>query len=146
MTGTFKRGTVPLSVVTSEKIERNAMELFANNASSNMSKSAENTKLVVLQVIYCLTFVPIIVFNSILLRHLIFRLKKTCFNILFIFLSASDISVAVTSIPILAIALFTLDKSYFVCLVFNYFPYGYSWILTNTIALYRCLITIQKHK
>ena len=126
------------------------MEPFANNTSSNLFKSAKTTDLVVLQVIYCLTFVSIVVVNSILLWRLIFRLKKTRFNILFMFLSVSDISVALTSIPILAIALFTLDKSCFipceVLIIFNYFPYGYSWILTNAIALDRCLIIIQKHK
>ena len=126
------------------------MELFTNNTSSNVSKSAKPTDVVVLQVIYSLISVSIIVVNSILLWRLIFRLKKTRFNILFIFLSVSDISVALTSIPMLAIALFTLDKGCFihcdVYVVFNYFPYGYSWILTNIIALDRCLIIIQKHK
>ena len=126
------------------------MELFANNTSSNVSKSAKPTDVVVLQVIYSLKSVSIIVVNSILLWRLIFRLKKTRFNILFILLSVSDISVALTSIPMLAIALFTLDKGCFircdVYIVFNYFPYGYSWILTNKIALDRCLIIIQKHK
>ena len=139
-----------LSEATFEKIACNVMELLANNTSSNLIKSAETTNVVVLRVLYCLTFVSIIVVNSILSWRIIFRLKKTRFNILFMFLSVSDISVAVTSIPILAIALFTLDKSCFIpCdvhTVFNYFPYGYSWILTNAIALDRCLVIIWKHK
>ena len=126
------------------------MESLANNRSSNVSKSVGTTDVVVLQVIYCLTFASIIVVNSILLWRLIFRLKKTRFNILFIFLSVSDIAVAVTSIPILAIALFAQDRSCFISCdvhtIFNYFPYGYSWILTNAIALDRCLMIIQKHK
>ena len=62
-----------------------------------MFKSAETTDVIALQVIYCLTFVSIIVVNSIPLWRLIFRLKKIRFNILFIFLSVPDISVAVTS-------------------------------------------------
>ena len=126
------------------------MESLANNRSSNVSKSAGTTDVVVLQVIYCLTFASIIVVNSVLLWRLIFRLKKTRCNILFIFLSVSDIAVAVTSIPILAIALFAQDRgcsiSCDVHTIFNYFPYGYSWILTNAIALDRCLMIIQKHK
>ena len=126
------------------------MELLRNNTGSNVSKSAETIDMIALQVIYCRTFVSIVVVNNILLWRLIFRLKKTRFNILFIFLSVSDISVALISIPILAIALFTLDKKFFVpCdvyVVFNYFPYGYSWILTNAITLDRCLTIIQKHK
>ena len=126
------------------------MEHFTNNTSSNAFKRAETTDVVVLQAIYCLTFVSIIVVNSILLWRLIFRLKKTRFNILFMILSVSDISVAVTSIPIFTIGLRAQDKScYIPCYVltiFNYFPYGYSWILTNAIALDRCLIMIHKHK
>ena len=126
------------------------MESLANNRSSNVSKSAGTTDVVVLQVIYCLTFASIIVVNSVLLWRLIFRLKKTRCNILFIFLSVSDIAVAVTSIPILAIALFAQDRGCFISCdvhtIFNYFPYGYSWILTNAIALDRCLMIIQKHK
>ena len=126
------------------------MEHFTNNTSSNAFKRAETTDVVVLQAIYCLTSVSIIVVNSILLWRLIFRLKKTRFNILFMILSVSDISVAMTSIPIFTIALCALEESYYipcyVLIIFNYFPYGYSWILTNAIAFDRCLIMIHKQK
>ena len=97
-----------LSEATFEKTERNVMVPFTNDTNSNLLKTAKTTDVVVLQVIYCLAFVSIIVVNIILLWRLIFRLKKTRFNILFIFLSVSDIPVALTSIPVLAIALFTL--------------------------------------
>ena len=97
-----------LSEATFEKTEQNVMVPFTNDTNSNLLKTAKTTDVVVLQIMHCLTFVSIIVVNIILLWRLIFRLKKTRFNILFIFLSVSDISVALTSIPILAIALFTL--------------------------------------
>ena len=91
-----------LSEATFEKTERNVMVPFTNDTNSNLLKTAKTTDVVVLQVIYCLTFVSIIVVNicAILLWRLIFTLKKTRFNILFIFLSVSDIPVALTSIPI----------------------------------------------
>ena len=85
-----------LSEARFEKTEWNVMVPFANDTNSNLLKTAKTTDVVVLQVIYCLTFVSIIVVNIILLWRLIFRLKKTRFNILFIFISMSDIPVALT--------------------------------------------------
>ena len=127
------------------------MEIIANETIQHGLVSAEIASIAPLKVIYCLTSAAIIVVNSILLWRLVFRLKKTRSNILFIFLSISDIFVAVISIPILALALFKPNTegcvtTCYTVVLFNYFPYGYSWVLTITIALDRCLVITNKHK
>ena len=127
------------------------MEIIANDTIQHGLVSAEIASIAPLKVIYCLTSAAIIVVNSILLWRLVFRLKKTRSNILFIFLSISDIFVAVISIPILALALFKANTegcvtTCYTVVLFNYFPYGYSWVLTITIALDRCLVITNKHK
>ena len=127
------------------------MESVTNNTGQDEPELPKNASIAILKMTYCFTFVAIIIVNSILLWRLFFRLKKTRPNILFMFLSLSDIFVAVISIPVLAIALFKPDtKDCFIpCqafIVFNYFPYGYSWVLTIAIALDRCLVIAKKYK
>ena len=127
------------------------MESVTNKTGQDVPESPKNASITILKVTYCFTFVAIIIVNSILLWRLVFRLKKTRSNILFMFLSLSDFFVAVISIPVLAIVLFKPDtKDCFIpCeafVVFNYFPYGYSWVLTIAIALDRCLVIAKKYK
>ena len=127
------------------------MEITANDTIQHGIVSAEIASIAPLKVIYCLTSAVIIIVNSILLWRLVFRLKKTRSNILFMFLSISDIFVAVISIPILALALFKPNTegcvtTCFSFVLFNYFPYGYSWVLTIAIALDRCFVITNKHR
>ena len=127
------------------------MEIIANDTIQHVLVSAEIASIAPLKVIYCLTSAAIIIVNSILLWRLAFRLKKTRSNILFIFLSISDIFVAVISIPILALALFKPNTkgcvtSCYTLILFNYFPYRYSWVLTVAIALDRYFVVTNKHK
>ena len=129
----------------------NDMEIIANDTIEHGLVSAEIASIAPLKVIYCLTSAAIIIVNCILLWRLVFRVKKTRSTILFIFLSASDILVAVISIPILALALFKPNTkgcvtSCYAFILFNYFPYGYSWVLTVAIALDRCFLVTNKHK
>ena len=127
------------------------MEISANDTIEHGLVSAEIASIAPLKVIYCLTSAAIIIVNCILLWRLVFRVKKTRSTILFIFLSVSDIFVAVISIPILALALFKPNTkgcvtSCYAFVLFNYFPYGYSWVLTVAIALDRCFLVTNKHK
>ena len=127
------------------------MESVTNKTGHDVPESRNNASITILKVIYCFTFLAIIIANSILLWRLVFRLKKTRSNILFMFLSVSDFFVAVISVPVLAIALFKpYTKDCFIpCeafIIFNYFPYGYSWVLTIAIALDRCLVIARKYK
>ena len=129
----------------------NDMEISANDTIEHGLVSAEIASIAPLKVIYCLTSAAIIIVNCILLWRLVFRVKKTRSTILFIFLSISDIFVAVISIPILALALFKPNTkgcvtSCYAFVLFNYFPYGYSWVLTVAIALDRCFLVTNKHK
>ena len=55
------------------------------------------------------------------------------------------------SVPILALAFFKPNTkgcvpSCYTFILFNYFPYGYSWVLTVVIALDRCFLVTNKHK
>ena len=113
-----------------------------------------NAEIYGLRTTYALTFVLIIVTNSILLWRLIFRSKKTRVNILFIILSISDMCVALVSIPVLSLGLFKKKfplgcKGLVPCevrILLHYFPYFYSWSLTIVIALDRCLIVTKRQK
>ena len=125
------------------------METFSNNTSHYPPVPKNNGGRVILQVLYCFTFAAIITINIVLLWRLVFNLKKTRSNILFMLLSMSDIFVAVISIPILALAVFNTNfKGCFipcgVFIVLHYIPYAYSWSLTITIALDRCLVITKK--
>ena len=126
------------------------MKTFSNNTSHNPPTSESIGGKVILQILYCFTFAAITIINSVLLWRLFSKLKKTRSNILFIFLSVSDIFVAVISIPVLALAVFKTDfKDCLIpCdafIVLHYFPYAYSWSLTITIALDRCLVITKKY-
>ena len=85
------------------------METFSNNTGHYPTIPKNNGSRVILQVLYCFTFAAIIIINIVLLWRLVFKLKKTRSNILFMLLSVPDIFVAVISIPILALAVFITD-------------------------------------
>ena len=127
------------------------MEASSNNTRRFVSISVNKANIFVLQLMYGLTFINKLTANSILLWRLVLKMKKTQSNIFFIFLSVSDILVALTSIPVLSLALFNPLTSG--CLIlcdvfifFNYFPYACSWLLTSVIALDRCLLITKKYK
>ena len=127
------------------------MVASSNNTRRFVPISVNKANIFVLQLMYGLTFINILTANNILLWRLVLKMKKTQTNIFFIFLSVSDILVALTSIPVLSLALFNpLTPG---CLIpcdvfifFNYFPYAYSWLLTSAIALDRCLLITKKYK
>ena len=139
-----------LHVVGERRLLLKVMGTFSNNTSQNSPIPKNNGGRVILQVLYCFTFAAIIIINSVLLWRLVSKLKKTRSNILFMFLSVSDIFVAIISISVLALAVFKTDfKGCFIpCDVFvvlHYFPYAYSWSLTITIALDRCLVITKRY-
>lgn len=110
---------------------------FANKSSNRTKPSFPNFKVTdevtILKIMYCLSFITIIVANGILLWRLAFRMRRSRSNLLFIFLSLSDIFVALISIPIMALDLFNKQFTpgcFLPCevyVVLQYFPYVYSW-------------------
>ena len=126
------------------------MEASSNNTRRFVPILYNKANIFVLQLMYGLTFINILTVNSILLWRLVLKMKKTQSNIFFIFLSVSDILVALTSVPVFSLALFNpLTPGCLipcdVFLFFNYFPYSYSWLLTSAIALDRCLLITKKY-
>lgn len=129
---------------------------FTNKSSNRTKPSFPNFKvtdeITTLKIIYCLSFITIIVANGILLWRLAFRMRRSRSNLLFMFLSSSDIFVALISIPIMALDLFKKELSpgcFLPCevyVVLQYFPYVYSWSLTIVIALDRYFVVTQKRK
>ena len=129
---------------------------FANKSSNRTKPSFPNFKVTdevtILKIMYCLSFITIIVANGILLWRLAFRMRRSRSNLLFIFLSLSDIFVALISIPIMALDLFNKQFTpgcFLPCevyVVLQYFPYVYSWSLTVVIALDRYFVVTQKRK
>ena len=129
---------------------------FANKSLNRTKPSFPNFKVTdevtILKIMYCLSFITIIVANGILLWRLAFRMRRSRSNLLFIFLSLSDIFVALISIPIMALDLFNKQFTpgcFLPCevyVVLQYFPYVYSWSLTVVIALDRYFVVTQKRK
>ena len=129
---------------------------LANKSSNRTKPSFPNFRVTdevtTLKIMYCASFIIIIVANGILLWRLAFRMRRSRSNLLFIFLSLSDIFVALISIPIMALDLFKKDftpRCFLPCevyVVLQYFPYVYSWSLTIVIALDRYFVVTQRRR
>ena len=104
----------------------------------------------VLKIGYIITFAMIILTNSVVIWRISRKKNKSRANIMFLFLSISDISVGLITIPIVAWGLLQVPVKPGCALpcelliYFNYFPYSYSWMLTIVIALDRSLLVIKQ--
>ena len=122
------------------------------NNTTNTMKQAHDLRYVVmvLKIGYIITFGMIILTNSVVIWRISRKKNKSRANIMFLFLSISDISVGLITIPIVAWGLLQVPLNPGCALpcelliYFNYFPYSYSWILTIVIALDRSLLVIKQ--
>lgn len=122
------------------------------NNTTNAMKRAHDVRYVVmvLKIGYIITFAMIILTNSVVIWRISRKKNKSRANIMFLFLSISDISVGLITIPIVAWGLLQVPVKPGCALpcelliYFSYFPYSYSWMLTIVIALDRSLLVIKQ--
>ena len=101
--------------------------------------------ILILQIYFIFTALPIVASNSALLHKLFKKRHKTRADKMFIILSCSDIGVGLVSVPMMSLPLFIKDFQALCQLspilkFLNYIPYGFSWFLITLIALDRVFL------
>ena len=117
------------------------------NVDEKMIKSTAEE--ITLQILFILCFIAILFTNALLLRCLCALRKKVRVTNLFIIQSITDISVGLFSLPLVAWEVFKIPRTVGcsvpceILIVFHYFPYIFSWMLTIVIAIDRWLVVTK---
>ena len=117
------------------------------NVNEKMIKSTAEE--ITLQTLFILCFIVILFTNASLLWCLCSQRKKVRATNLFIIQSITDISVGLFSLPLVAWEVFKIPRTIGcsvpceLLIVFHYFPYIFSWMLTIVIAIGRWLVVTK---